>query len=226
MSQKHIVIDKNTIDITESNTIDKFLTVDWGNKPLGVSCPKSNNGFFSIGSNPTVCPFRNGWRRPWDDLDMKELYNMNYHITINPDPLNQLDNDVYSKKLMFKIFRQFLLELKNKKYYKNIISVYEYGEKGKKYGKLHFHILFKTHCCNKIKEVACKYFGSHSKKRHRNTVVVKRITIDKSLNSDEYTVEQKVENYRSQCDYLLHKYMKKESQNRVKCLYSNLVKKI
>ena len=121
---------------------------------------------------------------------------MNYHITINPDPLNSHENNVYDKKLMFKMFRQFLYELKQKKLYKNIISVYEYGAKGKKYGKLHFHILFKTHACNKIKEVACKYFGSHKINRHITTVVVKRITIDKQFQSDQCTDIQKIQNCR------------------------------
>jgi len=226
MSQKHIVIEENTIDLQESNTIEKLLSVDWGNKPLGVSCPKISPWFHSLGYNPLVCPFKEGWRRPWEDLDMSELYNMNYHITINPDPLNKLNNDVYAKKLMFKVFRQFLLELKNNKYYKNIISVYEYGPKGKKYGKLHFHILFKTHACNKIKERAIKYFGSNTQSRHRTTVVVKRITIDKSFQSDQYTPIQKKQNYNSQCDYILNKYFMKETHNKVKCLYSNLIKKI
>lgn len=226
MNKKPLVIDKNTIDIIESNTIEKLLSVDWGNKPLGASCPKISPWFHSLGYHSVVCPFKEGWRRPWEDLNMDELYNMNYHITINPDPLNQLNNDVYAKKLMFKIFRQFLLELKNNKYYKNIISVYEYGPKGKKYGKLHFHILFKTHACNKIKETAIKYFGSTKQSRHKTTVVVKRITIDKLLQSDQYTDEEKLQNFKDQCNFLLNKYFKKETHNKVKCLYSNLIKKI
>lgn len=224
MVKKPIELIENTIDLAESQAIQKSLTIDWGNSPLGASCPKITPGMFTPG-NPIVCPFKPGWRRPWDDIDMSALYEMNYHITINPDPMNQLSKDVYDKKVMFTIFRQFLEECKKNKYYKNIICVYEYGAKGKRYGKLHFHCLFKTHCCNKIKEIACKYFGSSKKNRHITTVVVKRITIDK-VSGDIRSDQEKVDNYKEQVDYIMHKYMKKETQNKVKCLYSNMIKKI
>lgn len=71
--------------------------------------------------------------------------------------------------------------------------------------------------------MAISYFGSNNKTRWRNTVVKKPITLDRNVPVDA-TDAMKVENYRSQIDSIL-KYLKKESQNRHKCLYTNMVKK-
>lgn len=218
MSEKPLVIDKTQI----SKTKERLLTLCMGQHTLGASCP-SKIGFSTLMSPQSICQFKDNWRRPWDHLDMDELYSMNYHITINPDPLNTLNLDVYDHKLMFKIFRLFLTEAKKNNLYSKIISVYEYGKQGKKYGKLHFHVLFKTHCCNKLQELALKYFGSNKKSRQKTTVVVKRITLDKHMPSSA-TPHDKLLNFREQCDYINKTYMRKESQNKHKCLYSNILK--
>ena len=121
------------------------------------------------------------------------------------------------------MLRLFLRELKKNKLYDNIICVYEYGTRGKTYGKLHWHILFKSRAIRKIEEISNRYFAT-SKARARHTTVIKKIRIDKSY--ADRSDEDKVENYHSQVDYIMKKYMQKETQNKVKCLYTNLVKKI
>lgn len=202
--------------------LKKVLTVDWQSTPL-VQTANPDFGFFNKETRES-CPLKPGWRLPWDNLDNENLYNMQYHVTINPDP--KCDwitscNDLKTHNLKYK---EFLRECKKNNFYKNIISVYEYGKNGKEYGKVHYHILLQTNKINKFIEMAISYFGTSNKNRWRNTVVKKQITIDKSLSHDA-TNEEKVLNYRNQIDYIMNKYMKKESQNRHKCLYTTLYEK-
>ena len=153
-------------------------------------------------------------------LDKTHLMEMNYHVTISPDPLHS--EDYYDRKVANKVLRQFLRELKKNNYYKYIICVYEYGKRGKEYGKLHWHILFKTRFIRKIEEISNKYFAT-TKSRSKNTTVVKRIRIDKSY--ADRSDKQKVENYHKQINYIMREYMQKETQNKVKCLFTNMCSK-
>lgn len=216
MAEKPIELAKNTIEMTKDEELEKLLSIDWGTTTLVPSAPKSN--FWTSSQNVIVDPFHVGWRLPWDMLEKQHLYEMNYHVTISPDPIHE--TDYYDRKVAHKVLRRFLLELKNNKLYKYIICVYEYGPRGKRYGKLHWHILFKTHKVRKIEEISNRYFAT-SKKRSRHTTVVKKIRIDKDYvcRSDK----DKVDNYRKQIDYIMHEYMQKESQNKKKCLYTNMI---
>jgi len=219
MTEKHIVLTKNTIEMVNDLDLEKTLSINWGTTTLVPSAPKSN--FWTSCQNTIVDPFKQGWRLPWDMLDKTDLYKMNYHVTISPDPIHE--TDFYSRKVANKVLRQFLRELKKNKLYDNIICVYEYGTRGKTYGKLHWHILFKSRAIRKIEEISNRYFAT-SKGRARHTTVIKKIRIDKSY--ADRSDEDKVENYHAQVDYIMKKYMQKETQNKVKCLYTNLVKKI
>ena len=201
--------------------IAKKLTVDWQSSLL-VRTANSDSGFFSQGKiNNDPCPFKENWRLPWDLLDHEHLYEMNYHVTINPDPKIGWMTSCNDLKLHNKKFRVFLEDCKKKQLYKNIICIYEYGKHGKQYGKVHYHILLKTSKINKFVEEAISHFGGTEKKRWRNTVVKKAIALDRSLSAHATPLE-KVENYRKQINYIMNEYMKKESQNRHKCLYTNL----
>ena len=210
---------------TVENTIElqKKLTVDWQSTPL-VQTANPDFGFFKK-VEQQCCPLKKSWRLPWDMVDYTELYNMQYHITINPDPECTWFTHGNDLKTQNKRYRDFLIECKKEKLYKNILSVYEYGKRGKEYGKVHWHILLQSSKVNKFVEMALKYFGTTKKSRWANTVVKKVITIDKSL-SINATDEEKVQNYKNQIDYIMKKYMKKESQNQNKCLYTNMINKI
>lgn len=213
MSQKHIVIEENSQELAE---IKKLLSIEWGTTPLVPSAPPKN-GFSMLDKKVNSCQFKENWRLPWDMLDRKNLYKMKYHVTISPDPIHE--SDFYNRKFAHKILRQFLEEIKKKGLFKNIIIVYEYGKRGKKYGKLHWHMLFETNKIRKIEEISNSYFAT-SKKRSRNTTVVKRIRIDKNM--IDKSDESKVENYQRQIDYIMSEYMQKETQNKIKCLYTNM----
>lgn len=218
MKQKHIVIAQNTIDSQESEAIKKSLTIDWEHGPL-VPSATSKDGFRLLDKKAVVCQFKLNWRLPWDMIDENELYNMNYHITIAPDPIHE--QDFYNRKIANKVFRRFLDELKRKGLYKNIICVYEYGDRGKKYGKLHWHCLFNTKNCREIEDISNYYFAT-SKKRSKTTTFVKKIRIDK--NFVDRSNKDKVANYRLQVDKLYRSYFRKETQNKKKCLYTNMRK--
>lgn len=203
--------------------MEKKLTVDWQSNLL-VRTANSEFGFFKKVVQQ-CCPLKQGWRLPWDILDNKDLYNMNYHVTINPDPQCEWITQCNDLKCHNKRFREFLLEVKKNRQYKNIICVYEYGKNGKSYGKIHWHILLQTNKINQFVEMAIKYFGTSNKNRWRNTIVKNSIKIDRKI-SEYSTAEEKVENYKQQINYIMLKYMRKESQNRKKCLYTNMIEKI
>lgn len=218
MSQKHIVIQQNVSDSLEEEQIKKLLSVDWGTVTLGAKCP-SKNGFHILDKKTTKCQFKLNWRLPWDMFDETNLYKMNYHVTISPDPIHQ--DPFYQKKYAHMVLRLFLDELKKNGLYKNIIVVYEYGPRGKKYGKLHWHMLMRTHKIRKVEETANAYFAT-SKKRSKFTTVIKRITIDK--NYAARSDQDKVDNYRLQVDTIFRNYFRKETHNKKKCLYTDMRK--
>ena len=211
----------NTI-VENTIELEKKLTVDWQSGPL-VQTANPDFGFFNKGT-PEKCPLKQGWRLPWELLNCENLYNMQYHVTINPDPQCEWITSCNDLKLHNKKFKEFLRDCQKIKLYKNIISVYEYGKHGKEYGKVHYHLLLQTNKINKFIEMAISYFGTNVRTRWNNTIVKKQITIDKCISAGA-TLQEKVSNYKSQIDYIMNKYMKKESQNRLKCLYTNMYEK-
>jgi len=208
------------IELEKHIDLIKTLTVNW-QSALGADC-QPKNGFFTQGKT-VIDPFIKGWRLPWDMIDNDKAYDFNYHLTINPDPQCDWITSVTDLKSHKKKFREFITELLKDKLYSNILAVYEYGKNGKQYGKVHFHILFKTNKVNKLVDIAIKHFGVNIKTRWAKTVVKKLITCNKCLPSNS-TNQEKVDNYREQIDYIMKEYMQKETHNRLKCLYSNIIK--
>lgn len=204
------------------SNIEKALTINWQSNTL-VQTANPQCDFFNKSSSQEVDNLKDRWRLPWDMLDYENLYDMQYHITINPDPQCDWITSCNDLKIHNIRFRQFIREAEKYLLYSNIISVYEYGKRGKEYGKVHWHILLQTTKIDEFIKMAIKYFGTDNNKRWKNTIINKKITIDKSLRR-KATKEEKVDNYKSQIDYIIKKYMKKETHNRIKCLYSNMKK--
>lgn len=191
------------------------LIIDWGGSPTLVETAAIKNWFLS-NSTPATCPFKERWRIPWDNIDHNKVLDMNYSITINPDPNLQWLDDTRDRKLLNTRFRETLRICKNKNLYKDIIVVYEYGKKGKRYGKLHYHLLVNSKKINLFCDEFLKTFGT-TKKRWKLTVVKKLIKPDYGI-PDEF----KHINLNVQKKYIFETYFRKETHNKLKCLYSSI----
>jgi len=201
------------------------LFVDFGRQSLVQTAEPKNGSFFKKKNKPSkIDYFKQGWRCPWSEIDMQYKYLFNFHITINPDPKCDWLTNCQDRKLHNDKLREFIQKIKKRGLYKYILCIYEYGIKGKSYGKLHYHILFKTHASEAIRKEANIMFGT-TKKRCHNTTIVKPIKVDNKL-TIEATPMQKQKNYRDQIDYIINKYFQKETQNKVKCLFTNIRTKI
>lgn len=210
------------------NTIKTYsnqsLFVDFGNPALVQIANSNTRKFFNRKNNrPKINYFKEGWRCPWSEIDMKNRYYFNYHITVNPDPKCDWMTNCQDRKLHNDKLREFVLKIKSKGLFKYILVIYEYGNKGKSCGKLHYHILFKTHASAAIAKEANQIFGT-TNKRCEFTTIVKKIKIDNKLSKDA-TPTEKIQNYNEQIDYLIDKYFRKETQNKVKCLFTNIQQK-
>jgi len=141
------------------------LFVDFGSRTLVQTAKPNNGNFFNKKKNqPTIDYFQQGWRCPWSEIDMKSKYLFNFHITINPDPKCEWMTNCQDRKLHNEKLREFIMKIKNRGLYKYILCIYEYGIKGKSYGKLHYHILFKTHASDAIRKEANIIFGTTKKR--------------------------------------------------------------
>lgn len=200
------------------------LFVDFGSRTLVQTANPKNGTFFSKKKNQSKKDyFRHGWRCPWSEIDKQNKYLFNFHITINPDPKCEWITNCQDRKLHNEKLREFIMKIKNRGLFKYILCIYEYGTKGKSHGKLHYHILFKTHASNAIRKEANIIFGT-SKNRCYMTTIVKPIRVDKKL-SLEATPEQKLTNYKNQIDYIINTYFRKETHNKIKCLFTNIRKR-
>jgi len=191
------------------------LIIDWGGSPTLVETAENIN-WFSHNGTPQTCPFKSRWRIPWSNIDHNKVLDMNYSITINPDPnLSWLD-DTRDRKLLNSKLRETLRICKINKLYKDIIVIYEYGKKGKRYGKLHYHLLVNSKKINLFCEEFIKTFGT-TKKRWKLTVVKKLIKSDYGI-----PIEFKIDNLITQKKYIYETYFRKEVHNKIKCLYSSI----
>ncbi len=217
--------------------VNERLTCNWGHTPTLVeSGTRSEDGNSTYGQNkvnnfweiPTKYKKRKASeifralnsRLPWDMVDLEKIRNCNFTFTVNPDIQNAGVGEKYNDRAyMNNKMKEFLMVHKN--LYKYCIGVYEYGEKGAVYGKLHYHFMFRTHAKNKLQAAFNSYFGT-SAKRCNITTTCKPITIDYGKKYDNSEEFQKL--YHENIDSILH-YYKKENQNKQKCFVCNAVMK-
>ena len=149
----------------------------------------------SIGKKLWYQPF---YRIPWDDIPAKRLAGCNMAFTLNGDC--RVEFDVYDRKVSNSKLFDVLHLLKNKNILEKITLVYEYGEKGKEHGKLHYHGIVKVTDRQTFEKEILKVFNKNLNVRHRTL----QTKLFKTCEDRERYV----------------KYMKKESQNKKKCLLS------
>jgi len=185
-----------------------------GNGNLGVPFPLANGNR----QDAVEVMMKSNWRKPWDMLPDDYPEKFNYHITINPDPKCTwiVDNDCRDRKTHHKQLRKFLKESFYLKLFSDVVVIYEYGKYGKKYGKLHYHCLFRTSKSGKLTAKGFEYF-KHTGTKSACAVVCKRITHSLRKSETHNMLLMKASQLANKF-YIFKEYFRKESHNKVKCL--------
>lgn len=180
-----------TVDMNNSRT--KTYSNDNKSFPLAAS---TSTLVDSTSPNPW---FKDHYRSPWNSFEGSHLKGMNFFLTINPDP----DIDYYnnSKKFLIPLMLKTLEKLKSSELINKYCIVYEWGQFGKKHGKLHFHGFIKTKKRHEVYKELNKVFNKKTNCAHRTT----RIDYIKTLEDRSRFLN----------------YCKKEQQNKLKCLIYN-----
>lgn len=141
-------------------------------------------------------------RCPWSEIPPSYYKQTNFHFTVTPD--RQIsDLDCHSNEYK-KLMCTYLINcIVNEQTIERAICVYEWGVKGKSHGNLHFHCLIKTTQKDLVEKAFLEIFNKRAQYK-TVTLVVKHL---------------KDAAYRN---YLYNKYMRKEAQNKVKCLFVKL----
>ena len=154
--------------------------------------------FWTLGDRTPKLSERPYYRVPWSDIPDQRLQACNLAFTLNADC--RVDFDVYDRKISNPILINLIMELKKKGIVKKITCVYEYGEKGKLHGKLHYHGIASVNDREAFEKEILKKFNKNLNVKHRtlHTKLFKAV-----VDRERYI-----------------KYMKKEEQNKKKCLIS------
>lgn len=188
-----------------TSSVTEILTLDFNRSNKKIT----EGGLLYLGnSRPTERPalerLRQPWdianvRRSWDNVHEKSLKG-NLFVTVNPDPNCDWYTTNNDKKLLVTKFLTLIHKLKIDSKLISSVFVYEYGQ-GKKDGKIHFHGIIKTDCRDEVENAILKEFNKRSNAKHRTL----NIKIIKKVSDRENMIA----------------YMKKEQQNKKKCLYFN-----
>lgn len=183
------------------NKSDK-LTVDFSKTYKQTDKKKIILGMasFALGIGRQIIPWKHpNYRSPWKTIPEGHLKGLNFSFNLNMDT-NIADYE-NTKKWQIPRVLLFLEKLKADHIINKYLIVYEWGEYGKKNGKLHYHGLIKTKYRNEFVTLMCKEYNKNTNAKHR-TITTKHI---KDVNHRE--------------TYL--KYIKKDTQNKIKCLMWN-----
>jgi hypothetical protein len=158
--------------------------------------PETGLGIRYLGDSIPKIPWRPFYRIPWEDISDKTARSCNLIFTLNPDM--RVDFDCKDRKICNPKFMDLLHKMKMDGLLTHIVAIYEYGERGKSHGKLHYHGIAKVADRSKFEAELLKMFNKRSQVKHRtlHTKLVRTVA-----DHDRY-----------------YKYMKKENQNKVKCL--------
>ena len=186
-----------------------------GNGNLGVPFPLSKSG--SIPGS-IFMRMKANWRKPWSLFPTDYYKQFNYSYTINPDPKCKwiIDNDCRDRQTHHAKLREFLINAYYQKLFSAVVVIYEYGKHGKKFGKLHFHCLFRTNKAEKLRLCALSYFAAN--KNNNRAVVKKRITHSLKKSNQGSTLLMMKQSLLENKQYIYKTYFRKEQPCRLKCL--------
>lgn len=165
------------------------LTIDFGIS--GSLSAGSRLGGLPLGERP---PTHIALRHPWDKVNDHYYKDLNLVVNLNPDP--KKIEDYNNKKLVNKILLNFI---DNEKTVTKAIGVYEWGKYGTNHGKLHYHFMVKVTNRKNFEDKLSELFNERYNLKCR-TITSKVIKDVDHRNT-----------------YI--KYMKKEQQNKIKCLF-------
>ena len=176
------------------------LVVDFNHNNSSIVFDNNNNPLrhYTLGNSAENPPWKlPSFRSKWERIPAPHIKGMNFFFTLNIDTNvawyknNKVVQIPRVLNLMSKLKRQLLIS----KY----VIIYEWGEKGKQCGKLHYHGFIKTKKKNEVLDLFKKEFSANLRTAHR------AIHLNHIKSVDD----------RSR----MLNYLKKENQNKEKCLY-------
>lgn len=177
-----------------------MLTIDFSKKPIEMTKKTIGLSLLTLGNSSDPVPWKDKhYRCPWDEIPEEHMKGMNFFFTLNIDP--SIDGYENTKKWQIPKVLLFFKKMQMDRIISKYVIVYEWGKKGKSHGKLHFHGFIKTIKRNEFEDEVCKEFNRQTNCRHR--------TIQTSVNKDVATRERRIN------------YIKKATQNKIKCLHWN-----
>lgn len=154
-----------------------------------------------LGIGRQIIPWKTkNYRSPWEHIPEthRKGCNLSFNLNIDPD-ITDFEN---TKKWQIPKVLLFFEELKLKHIIQKVIIVYEWGKFGKAHGTLHFHGMVKTQDRFAFEKAIFDTFNKRTNLRHR--------TLKTKIFKD---VEHR--------DHLFNVYYRKETHNKIKCLYWN-----
>lgn len=173
-----------------------LLTVNFqsiGKKPIGLAA-------LYLGNSAAIVPWKTDrWRSPWENIEENHLKGMNFFFTLNIDPSVEWYEN--TKKCQIPRVIDFFEKMKRQQLISRYVIIYEWGKYGKSHGKLHYHGFIKSIRKPELIEEFRKAFNVKTNALHRTI----QLSVNKSVKDRENRI----------------RYLKKESQNKLKCLYWN-----
>ena len=180
--------------------MEELLTVDFTKKSIEIGKKPIDLSVLYLGNSTDPVLWKDKhYRCPWELIPEKDMKGMNFFFTLNIDP--SIDGYENTKKYQIPKVLMFMKNMQMDKIISKYVIIYEWGKQGKSYGKLHFHGFIKTIKRNEFEDQVCKEFNRQTNARHR--------TIQTSPNKDVATRQRRIN------------YLKKETQNKIKCLHWN-----
>jgi len=180
--------------------MNSLLTVDFSNtKPQEGEKKKTYSlAALYLGNSAAIVPWKTArFRSPWDSIEDSHMKGMNFFFTLNIDPsIEWYEN---TKKCQIPRVLLFFEKMKMQQLISRYVIIYEWGEKGRSHGKLHYHGFIKTIRKEELIEEFRKEFNKKTNALHRTI----QLSVNKSVKDRENRI----------------RYLRKESQNKIKCLY-------
>lgn len=180
--------------------MNNLLTVNFSQTSAYSSNNPTDLAALYLGNSAAIVPWKTDkYRSPWENIEEKHLKGMNFFFTLNIDPSVEWYEN--TKKRQIPRVLLFFEKMKRYQLISRYVIIYEWGKKGKSHGKLHYHGFIKTNYKNELLAEFGKEFNKKTNAMHRTI----QLSVNKSVQDRDNRIA----------------YLKKEQQNKIKCLYWN-----